>query len=904
MIYSYQLRKILLFSLCSIPLCFSPAFASTPDKAKDAIPYVLTISGGVSLGAYEAGLNWALTNYLKDSKEQINNGQGKFLPPRLSTVTGASAGSINGLLTAISWCVDDGKVTKQSEYSGTIKDNLFKEIWVSVGLDGLLPKDAGQYQDTDGLLSRAPFNTPLEKIRKIMSEKIFEAGCSIPLGITVTDEAPKTIEIAGITVNNQRHFIPLLLKSDEQGNAAFFANPIDQSNPNYGNVIYLPPATTSTPAKDSIRYKTDIKQVIKAVLASSAFPIAFGRVRLEYCSPPAIDGSLEAPDPNATHTCPASYSPQTAVFVDGGVFDNIPLGSAKALAEEQSKNSARRINYIFMDPDNRRSQKTSADSVTSTPAPQANTRPPASVSYSLIDQMKFVGGAVLTARNYELFKVMTSGDWTGQTFYYANLMNKLIDGKMARENLSKANTNSTDCSAFYTTLKNLSQQQIDNQWLSDAKYCITRDSNALEYRYQYLPASTEELQEMRGQLIDHLVSIADVIKGKHLARQIARIRNDELGDRRILLSSRFFPLTGSYLGAFGAFFERHFRQFDYYVGIYDGAHDIASYACQFRRTNNAANNGDSACQTGAVVKGLYDAFNIDSDPDARYVFTMIARLEHPDYPDSASPWHWLNAVDTSASSQQTRLLFETLNNGFDKDHIVTEPDFDDFIAVLKSKGYTTENSSEFFTYITDKDKDWWVLPSIRISDRLYELEADTERATGKKSLLKRPLALVSNVAHHFDEGGKLITFEQPSSAPSRSLWRMLPYEIGIRANHAHTPYLAWEPTLNILGKEVMRFKITPVQAESRENGSDKFYQVSFMHNFMEQKYFTVGAAIDINGAWQARDTYDRVTAGLSVNMEIKKRVRVTFGVYDLYDHFTAYNYYLNVGLTDIAGYFH
>ena len=102
----------------------------------------------------------------------------------------------------------------------------------------------------------------------------------------------------------------------------------------------------------------------------------------------------------------------------------------------------------------------------------------------------------------------------------------------------------------------------------------------------------------------------------------------------------------------------------------------------------------------------------------------------------------------------------------------------------------------------------------------------------------------------------------------------------------------------------MRFKITPVQAESRENGSDKFYQVSFMHNFMEQKYFTVGAAIDINGAWQARDTYDRVTAGLSVNMEIKKRVRVTFGVYDLYDHFTAYNYYLNVGLTDIAGYFH
>ena len=103
---------------------------------------------------------------------------------------------------------------------------------------------------------------------------------------------------------------------------------------------------------------------------------------------------------------------------------------------------------------------------------------------------------------------------------------------------------------------------------------------------------------------------------------------------------------------------------------------------------------------------------------------------------------------------------------------------------------------------------------------------------------------------------------------------------------------------------MLRLKITPVQAESRENNSDNFYQVSFMHNFMEHKYFTIGAAFDINGDWRGRDNYDRVTAGLSMNMEIKKKLRVTFGFYDLYDNFTAYNYYLNVGLTDIAGYFH
>jgi predicted acylesterase/phospholipase RssA len=903
MIKNATYQNIPFYFLCFVQLFPAIVSANAPANEKDAVPYVLTISGGVSLGAYEAGLNWALTNYLKVSKNQIKNGQRKTVPPRLSTVTGASAGSINGLLTVISWCVDDSKLNDKSEYRGSVTDNLFKEIWVDVGLDGLLPKDPNQYKDTDGLFSRIPFNTPLDKVREIMSEKIFEPGCAIPFGITVTDEAPKTIEIAGISVNNQRHFIPLLLKSDEDGSAAFYAYPVDQSDPNYGNVIYLPPE--NKPTANQTRYKTGIDQVIQAVLASSAFPVAFGRVQLDYCSPPAIDGYLELANPQATHNCPGSYSPQTAVFVDGGVFDNIPLGSAKALAEEHLSNTARRSNYIFMDPDNRRHLSQGSGTHSTGPTVKNNNTRPDFVSYNLIDQLKFIGGAVLTARNYELYKVMTSGDWNSQTSYYANLLTRLIDGKLAQGKGSTATKSSPDCDAFYATLPDNTvhlpnKQLLNDEWLRNAKYCINKESNALEYRYQYLPTTTAEFQSLRGKLVDHLAAIANIVKGRSLAQQIARTKTDDLGDRRILLSSRFFPLTGAYLGAFGAFFDRPFRQFDYYVGVYDGTHDIASYACQFRRNNY---NG-AACQTGTVVKSLYDAFNIASDADARYVFAMIARLEHPDYTDKASSWHWINTINTSSPSKQTRLLFETLNMGFDRENILTPPKFDDFIADLKEKNYTTANSSEYFKYITEKDKEWWVLPSVRVSDRLYKLEANTEKQTGEKSLLKRPLATVSYVAHHFDEGGKLISFEQPSSAPSTSLLKWLPYEVGIRANHDHTPYLAWEPTLNILGKEMLRLKITPVQADSRDNHSENLYQVSFMHNFTEHKYFTVGAAFDINGAWHERDNYDRVTAGLSMNIEIKKKLRVTFGFYDLYDHFTAYNYYLNVGLTDIAGYFH
>jgi len=68
-------------------------------EEREPIDLSMVISGGVSLGAYEAGYNWAMVKMLSNARER-----NKTLDIKLRSVTGASAGSINALLSAMYWC--------------------------------------------------------------------------------------------------------------------------------------------------------------------------------------------------------------------------------------------------------------------------------------------------------------------------------------------------------------------------------------------------------------------------------------------------------------------------------------------------------------------------------------------------------------------------------------------------------------------------------------------------------------------------------------------------------------------------------------------------------------------------------------------------------------------------------
>ncbi len=84
-------RVIILASLLNISL-----YGDIDNDQRDKLNFSLVISGGVSLGAYEAGYNWAIIKMLSQIKTNK-----RLREPSLRSVTGASAGSINALLSVM-----------------------------------------------------------------------------------------------------------------------------------------------------------------------------------------------------------------------------------------------------------------------------------------------------------------------------------------------------------------------------------------------------------------------------------------------------------------------------------------------------------------------------------------------------------------------------------------------------------------------------------------------------------------------------------------------------------------------------------------------------------------------------------------------------------------------------------
>ena len=158
---------------------------AAPDPADTRLDdgYALTLSGGVSLGSYEAGLNWALVRVFQA-------GMGEMLirrRPRLVGVTGASAGSINALLVAALYCE-----TEESAARSSIDDNLLRSAWLEVGLDSLLPGDPRSYLPDDAVLASAALMPVVDQVRHalIQGGMAFRPRCRLPVGLTVTRVSP------------------------------------------------------------------------------------------------------------------------------------------------------------------------------------------------------------------------------------------------------------------------------------------------------------------------------------------------------------------------------------------------------------------------------------------------------------------------------------------------------------------------------------------------------------------------------------------------------------------------------------------------------------------------------------------------------------------------------------------
>ena len=351
------------------------AAAQSPIARRDTqhVSALLTISGGISLGSYEAGVNWGLLELFKLTSQDSLRRAWNLPRYDLKAMAGASAGNINGFLAAVEWCRDRQPTPPE--------ESLLWKIWVRTGFDQLFPLEYYNQKDsTQALFSRRYFQRVLfDTVRAAMRDAPPSTAldnCSIPVGVTITKLTPGEISISrGITAVTQRYATAVVVS--RQGSTLRFRAPPPEleADGRLGALLLLPDCEGAIEPDD----------VFSLIEASSAFPGAFSPVSLRHESKPGQGCG------------PRSPSDTSALFSDGGLFDNNPIDLVAGIyADAVWRNPDRpdpNALLVFVDPEALRGRLASVEK-------QRKREAPATGGISAL--LDLFAGAVPAARQYEL----------------------------------------------------------------------------------------------------------------------------------------------------------------------------------------------------------------------------------------------------------------------------------------------------------------------------------------------------------------------------------------------------------------------------------------------------------------------------------------------------------------------
>ncbi|MDH5543978.1 MAG: patatin-like phospholipase family protein [Gammaproteobacteria bacterium] len=650
--------------LCMLFACFlistSSLSADADTSSQQEVPIALAISGAISLGAYEAGYNWALINILKKIKQQGFQNRNY---PELKGVSGTSAGSVNALFSAMVWCMDESKLAAlPGVLSNVDKQNLFEALWLKTGIRELMPEN-DQYEEDEFLLSRKFLNRVLELLQTHMDKDIWQDGCEVPLAFVMTRVNPDKVELKGISLSVSRVAVSFRLKTlREKGKsrAVFLSNTKNTTHPLIGRVVY--PVGVRTRDGHNIPVET----IVEFAKASSSVPGAFSAIHLDYCLPDENASSSGVDDPR----CPAAHMQvRSGSFKDGGSFDNKPLGLASAIAEpwqydvdtrSRYEQEGRRYNYIYMEHSNLRGEENQR---------QSNEHA-GIVSDGLIGLAQYMVGTTASAGDQELFNLYRRGDWSANT-------QSAVEATLAKLESTGASFGEIDFDALFQTLSNTGLMNacriaLDNDVHSLTAYCLAFESAVLESMYRgfrvniepdrspifgncpgYLMNSTHRISsdivmKQRQRVICMLEKVADKLGEDSLKLRVARLNENKFSDRVLFRSDRYVPLTGSFLGHFAAFLDPYFREFDYYVGVFDALLNLSQYYCsksgsemQSQLLSGFEKGGRTEACTPAFFRAYFDMLGFVDVRKASFLFQRFVRLERLNTGAQQASWRWL-----------------------------------------------------------------------------------------------------------------------------------------------------------------------------------------------------------------------------------------------------------------------
>lgn len=733
-------------------------------------PYSLTISGGISLGVYEAGLNAVIVDALRDG--YIKSGGDEF---RLEAITGASAGAINALISAIRFCEQDDPGKTKRPY---VYNNLFKETWQNVDVEDLLSENSSDYDQLrldlgtekkqalkDSIFSRKTFVDLINQLRQRVNDGQFRENMQVKLAFMVTRSKPLGTMIKTTPesqkIGSQRFVIPLIAKTQR-----ITKNGVSKVGLLFKNYTSYKPCDGRDmehlflPESDGY---VEFDQVARAALASSAFPFAFSRVELAYCQ--RLNDS-DSSGHTLSNSCPKGYKPARAYFIDGGTFDNVPLGVAVELIEHTGRVPA---TYIYMDPANRRSVSEQSDDAAEDQG-----------ALVLAEQVKAWVPAFGTLMNGELYRTLIT-HFSGQ-------------------------------------------------------------SNA---------------------------------------------------DRALLLTRRFPPLTGNFLGHFGAFLDPSFRVYDYSVGVYDGLMNATDYKCYLtKECRDVSASPDLVAVEKAKIfldlsRKTFDFVNATKED--REMHQLIKAF--------------LNWEKTSPAWNEAKEFFPETNEKsasyavYEAITEVKESDFKGFLAQL------TPNKTQFkhqLQYILDNPDAWWVSLGQRAIYRLIDIEEDGDGA------LLTPLKFSAVVANLKDVIDNKTKWSLSSVRKKKPWYLFVPDAIAMDGTQTGiaVSYLMAPPML-VGDWMYFEWELASLHFQIKEVDDDRINYWSFggslRHSLKNPAISSVGIGVYPNQNFGNTGGFGKhLLLGGEINIGlVADKLRISIGTRDLISDYKGEDWTVRFGFTDI-----
>jgi hypothetical protein len=889
------------------------------------------ISGGASKGAYEAGLNWAIVQVFSQSHSFGTVLGGQYRTFEGASISGASAGGINTLLGGLTWCM---RPEAQGGPANRIDDNIFRDVWLLPDVNSLLPPDPAspRYLPDDALLARRDFLDAAERLRDMWTQPGFTPGCRIPLGVTVTRNEPEIVQIGGVRVQHQRFVVPFELRVQTDARVAFSFDPDDYPNLSDPTMILVPRTADRDP------FQIDDDDIIGLALTTSAFPGGFGRRSLQYCRQERFVPAGHLPDEgdheNQPKVCPDDYVLTDGVFSDGGLFDNLPIGLARQLAEEHvdARPNPLPVAYVYLDPNRLRYDEPAPRELSACDGPDA---PEAcdQMAFNLRSETGVLLGALGTARKVELFRELTSDAWS---MNLAGLATELAD-------MIESSALEIDCSG---------ELPLFDSEMSCAD-TLRRAGDLLNLAYAYRrvpiapPFSVERLRDVRiATACDALPTAVDVevdavcdidtaTYRDTLAAALrtvviaAGLEDDDLGrrvigsglsmrnDRALHLTTRGAPITGTLLGSFGAFLDYEFREYDYYVGVYDAVIMFADKMCGSHFTPGGHSEAFSRC-FAEVAEISYRLLGVDDVPRARYVFALLARRNHGDTGELRFAYDPMPEPDRNMAIIATGLE-ETLATGHAAGHsagrwVVEE----EFFTTLRDEGFeptpTADGSEPLLARIIDNPEFWSTTLVQRATNRLVYLEEqaealfeaqepDPDRRERASPLLMGAAAFALQSATYTYPRS---TFA-PSTAPPDWAWRnVIPFEVAFDFG-GNDLIVAWQPTLSLDRRTNLAVRTGFGLSRGLAGSDSSKPDDSFFTLGLDWTRLAQGKMVSSWGVTPAYfHTFDRDavehqdTFGFDVHVGlVRNRFRVSVGARDVND--VRDTWFVLFGISDVPG---